>query len=128
MLAGRTSTAMSQQARPHRHQSPEHEKIAQAYGLRVVIGKMALALGAGVALAGTMLPSSFRSPVAIGLAVLGGACLIAFFAGDFPASVRCPGCGRRMRVRSQRDPQHRRRFRTLECPGCRQTIDLTERR
>jgi hypothetical protein len=119
---------MNQQARPHRHQSPEHEKIAQAYGLRVAIGKMALALGAGVALAGMMLSSSFRSPVAIGLAVLGGVCLIAFFVGDFPATVRCPSCGRRMRVRTQRDSHHHKRFRYLECPGCQQTIDLAERR
>ena len=119
---------MNQQARPHRHQSPEHTKIAQTYGLRVVIGKMVLALGSGVALAGTLLTSSFRSPVAIGLGAIGGVCLIAFFVGDFPASVRCPGCGRCMRVRTQRDAQHRRQYRYLECPGCRQTIDLAERR
>ena len=115
---------MNHPAKPHRHQTPEHRKVAQAYGLRLVIGKRLLILLAGVALATVLMLDSVRSPLAIGTMVFGGACVLAFFVGDFPAAARCPGCGRRLKVRTHQDPHPHRRWRYLECPQCHQTIDL----
>ncbi len=121
-------STMSHAAKPRRHQTPEHQKLAQTYALRIVIGKSMLVFAGGIALAAGFAMGTFGSPAAIGVLAFGGACVVAFFIGDFPASVRCPGCGRRMKVRTHQDPHPHKRFRYLECPGCGQTIDLTERR
>lgn len=115
---------MSHHTKHGHHQSPEHQKVAQTYGLRIVIGKTLLILLAGVALAAVFMVDSFRSPVAIGAMALGAACLVAFFIGDFPASVRCPACGRRMRARTHQDPHPHKRYRYLTCPACERTISL----
>ncbi len=115
---------MSHVSKPHRHQTPEHQKVAQAYAVRVVIGKTMVVLTAGVALSLLFLQESVRSPVSIGLMAFGALCVVAAFIGDFPAFARCPGCGARMRVRTNQDPQPRKRFRYLVCPKCEQRVDL----
>ena len=115
---------MSQHSKSLRHQSPEQQKAAQTYGLRIVIGKTMLILAAGVALAAVFLLGTVRSPEAIGAMIVGGLCVVAFFIGDFPAMVRCPGCGKWMKTRTHRDPHAYKRFRYLDCPACHQTIDL----
>lgn len=90
--------------------------------MRIVIGKLVLVLAGSAVLAVLFLLGSMSSVGAIGVMVLGGACLVSIFAGDFPAFVHCPTCGKRMRTRVHQDPHPHKRHRFLECPQCRQTI------
>lgn len=115
---------MTHPAKRHRHPTPQHRQVAQTYAERIVIGKALLVAGACVALVAVFLLGSVRSAPALVVLALGALCAVLAFVGDFPASVRCPECGARMKARTNRDPQPRRRLRHLDCPQCHRTIDL----
>ncbi len=89
-----------------------------------MVGKTLLAAAACGSLVAVFLLGTVRSAPAIGVLGVGALCAVLAFVGDFPASVRCPGCGARMKVRTSDDPNPRKRFRYLDCPRCRQTVDL----
>ena len=99
--------------------APLFYAISMSQKILLIVDQMDPAFGETV-----LMLDSVRSPLAIGTMVFGGACVLAFFVGDFPAAARCPGCGRRLKVRTHQDPHPHRRWRYLECPQCHQTIDL----
>jgi len=105
-------------------QSEEHRRIAQTYGTRLMLGKLVLILAGCASLAVIFLLGTVRSPAAIGALVLGVTCFASAFLGDFPAWVRCPACGQRMKVRTHQDPHPYKRYRYLACPKCQQTVVL----
>jgi hypothetical protein len=106
------------------HQSEEHRRIAQAYGTRIMLGKLVLILVGCASLAVIFLLGTVRSSAAIGMLVLGVASFLSAFWGDFPAWVRCPVCGQRMKARTHQDPHPYKRYRYLACPRCHQTVTL----
>jgi hypothetical protein len=116
---------MSHHSKSGHHQSDEHRRIAQTYGARIVLGKLVLILVGCASLAVIFLLGTVRSSAAIGALALGAACFISVFIGDFPAWVRCPACGKRMKARTHQDPHPYKRYRYLACPKCQQTVALS---
>jgi len=107
-----------------RRHSADFEKVARDYEARVVIGKFALLLAGGAALALVALVDSAGSAVVVGMLVLAGACIASVFFGDFPAFARCPICGKRMHAHRREDMHRKRSHRYLSCSGCNESVEL----
>ena len=98
--------------------------MARDYEARVIIGKFALLLAGGAALALVALVDSAGSTVVIGLLGLSVACIASVFLGDFPAFARCPICGKRMHVHRREDMHRKRSHRYLSCSACNESVEL----
>jgi hypothetical protein len=108
----------------NRRRAADFEKVAKTYEARMMFGKFALLLAGSGALALVFVADTVGSTVVAGTVVLGAACIVSVFFGDFPAFARCPACGKRMHVRRHEGVHRKGSHRYLSCPGCHESVEL----